>query len=94
MPDDSRLAIRLLTLGVALLAFGLGCHFWADRVYRMAGLAIGAVQLGRYFLDKQMRDGEPEQKTERQMRWMKSCDHVTAVLLVMAVMHAITIGST
>ena len=49
MPDDSRLAIRLLTLGVALLAFGLGCHFWADRVYRMAGLAIGAVQLVSLF---------------------------------------------
>ena len=73
MPDDSRLPIRLLTLGVALLAFGLGCHFWADRIYRTAGLAIGTVQLCRYFLDKRMRDGEPEQKTERQMRWMKSC---------------------
>ena len=45
MHDDPRLAIRLLTLGVALLAFGLGCHFWADRVYRTAGLAIGAAQL-------------------------------------------------
>jgi hypothetical protein len=45
---------------VALLAFGLGCHFWADRIYRTAGLAIGAVQLFRYFLDKRMRDGEPE----------------------------------
>ena len=90
MPDDSGLAIRLLTLGVALLAFGLGCHFWADRVYRMAGLAIGAVQHGRYFLDKRMRDGGPEQTTERQLRWMKSCDHVTAVLFVMAAIHAIT----
>ena len=94
MPDDSRIAIRLLTLGVALLACGLGCHFWADRVYRAAGLAIGAFQLCRYFLDKRMRDGEPEQKTERQMRWMKSCDHLTAVLLVMAVMHAIATAST
>ena len=94
MPDDSRLAIRLLTLGVALLAFGLGCHFWADTVYRMAGLAIGAVQLCRYFLDKRMRDGEPEQTTERQMRWMKNCDHLTAVLLVMAVMHALASAST
>ena len=62
MPDDSRLAIRLLTLGVALLAFGLGCHFWADRVYRTAGLAIGAVQLCRYFLDKRIQDCEPEQR--------------------------------
>ena len=94
MLDDSRLAIRLLTLGVALLAFGLGCHFWADRVYRMAGLAIGSVQLCRYFLDKRMRDGEPEQKTERRMLWMKSCDHLTAVFLVMAVMHAIGKVST
>lgn len=40
MPDDSGLPIRLLTLGVALLAFGLGCHFWAERTYRTAGLAI------------------------------------------------------
>lgn len=94
MPDDSRFAIRLLTLGVALLAFGLGCHFWADRVYRMAGLAIGAVQLFRYFLDKRIQDCGPEQKTERQMRWMKSCDHLTAVLLVMAVMHALATAST
>jgi hypothetical protein len=94
MHDDPRLAIRLLTLGVALLAFGLGCHFWSDRIYRTAGLVIGSVQLCRYFLDKRMRDGEPEQTTERRMRWMKSCDHLTAVLLVMAVMHALAIGST
>ena len=94
MPDDSRLAIRLLSLGVALLAFGLGCHFWLDRIYRAAGLAIGSVQLCRYFLDKRMRDGDTEQKTERQMQWMKSCDHLTAVLLVMAVMHAIATAST
>jgi len=93
MPDDSRLAIRLLTLGVALLAFGLGCHFWLDRIYRTAGLAIGAVQMCRYFLDKRMREGEPEQKAERQMRWMKSCDHLTAVLLVMAAMHAMATAS-
>ncbi len=95
MPDDSRLAIRLLTLGVALLAFGLGCHFWADRIYRMAGLAIGAVQLCRYFLDKRIQDREPERRRLRgRMRWMKSCDHLTAVLLVMAVMHAIATAST
>ncbi len=94
MPDDSRLAIRLLTLGVALLAFGLGCHFWADRVYRLAGLAIGAVQLGRYFLDKRIQDREPAKTTEKRMRWMKSCDHFTAVLLVMAVMHALATAST
>ena len=75
MPDDSRVAIRLLTLGVALLA-------------------IGTAQMCRYVLDKRMRDGEPEQKTERQMLWMKRCDHLTAVLLVMAGMHAIAIAST
>jgi hypothetical protein len=94
MLDDSRLAIRSLTLGVALLAFGLGCHFWADRIYRTAGLAIGTVQACRYFIDKRIQDREPEQKTAKQMRWMKSCDHLTTVLLVMAVMHAIAIAST
>src|SRR5580693_3735406 len=78
MHDDSRLAIRLLTLGVALLAFGLGCHFWADRVCRTAGLAIGAVQLCRYFLDKQFHDRAPMETAEKRMRWMKSCDHLTA----------------
>ena len=94
MPDDSRVAIRLLTLGVALLAFGLGCHFWLDRIYRTAGLAIGSVQMCRYFLDKGMRDCEPAKTAEKRTRWMKSCDHLTAVLLVMAVMHAIAIGAT
>ena len=94
MPDDSRLAIRLLTLGVALLAFGLGCHSWADRVYRAAGLAIGAVQLFRYFLDKRIRDRERTEVAERRARWIKSCDHLTAVLLVMAVMHALASAST
>lgn len=94
MHDDPRLAIRLLTLGVALLAFGLGCHFWADRIYRTAGLAIGSGQMCRYVLDKRIRDGEPEQKTETRMRWMKSCDHLTAVVLVMAVMHALATAST
>jgi len=94
MPDDSRFAIRLLSLGVALLAFGLGCHFWADRIYRTAGLAIGTVQMCRYFLDKRIQDREPEQTTEKRTRGMKSCDHLTAVLLVMAVMHAIGTVST
>jgi hypothetical protein len=94
MPDDSRLAIRLLTLGVALLAFGLGCHFWADRVYRMAGLAIGAAQISRYFLDRRMRDYELAETAETRMPWIKSCDSLTAVLLVMAVMHALATAST
>ena len=94
MLNNSRLPIKLFTLGVALLAFGLGCHFWTDRVYRTAGLAIGTVQLCRYFLDIRIREDEPYHSTERQMRWMKSCDHLTAVLLVMAVMHAIASAST
>lgn len=93
MPDDSRLAIRLPTLGVALLAFGLGCHFWTDSVYRTAGLAIGTVQVCRYFLVRRARDNELEQKTETQVRWIKSCDDVTAMLLVAAAMHALAIGS-
>ena len=94
MPDDSRLAIRLLTLGVALLAFGLGCHFWADRVYRTAGLAIGAIQLCRYFFDKRIHGRELAETVEKRLRWIKSCDHLTAVLLVVAVMHAIATAST
>jgi hypothetical protein len=94
MPDDSRLPVRLLTLGVALLAFGLGCHFWADRVNRTAGLAIGIVQLCRYFLDKQFQDHAPTGTAEKRMRWMRSCDHFTAVLLVMTVIHALATAST
>jgi hypothetical protein len=94
MPDDSRLAIRLLTLGVALLTFGLGCHFWSDRIYRTAGLAIGSVQLCRYFLDQRIQDREPAKTTEKRVRWMRGCDHLTAVLLVMAIMHAIATAST
>jgi hypothetical protein len=45
--DDSNVPTRLITLGVALVAFGLGCHFWTDRVSRIAGLIIGAIQLCR-----------------------------------------------
>jgi hypothetical protein len=93
MLDDSGLPTQLITLGVALVAFGLGCHYWADRVYRTAGLAIGAAQLCRYFLDGRI-DGHQQVETEKMMRLMRSCDHVTAVLLVMAVMHAITTAST
>ena len=95
MPDDSRLANRLLILGVALLAFGLGCHFSTDSIYRVVGLAIGTVQVCRYFLVRSARDNELEQKMETQVRWIKGCDEVTAMLLVAAAMHALAaIGST
>lgn len=93
MVDDSGLPTELLTLGVALVAFGLGCHFWADRVYRTAGLAIGAVQLCRYFLSKRIQSHE-QNETEKRVRWMRNCDHLTAVLLVMAVMHTIATAAT
>lgn len=71
-----------LALGLGLAAMAPGAFYLIFVVLRFADL------------DKRMRDGEPEQTTERHMRWMKSCDHLTAVLLVMAVIHAITIGST
>ena len=93
MLDDSGLPTQLITLGVALVAFGLGCHFWADRVYRTAGLAIGAVQLCRYFLNKRFQSHE-QSETAKRVRWMRNCDHLTAVLLVMAVMHAIATAAT
>ena len=89
MPDDSRLAIRLLTLGVALLTFGLGCHFWADRTYRTAGLAIVSL------FPRQTNPG-PCTGTEdgEADGWMRSCDHLTAVLLVTTVMHVLASAST
>jgi hypothetical protein len=88
MLDDSRVATRLLALGVALFAFGLGCHFWADRVYRTAGLVIGAVQLYRYLLTSGI--SKTEEMNERRLQRLKACDHVTAVLLIMATLHAAT----
>ena len=51
------------------------------------GLAIGVAQLCRYFLNGRI-EGHQQAETEKIMRLMRSCDHVTAVLLVMAVMHA------
>ena len=78
MPEDSGLPVQLITLGVALVAFGLGCHFWSDRVYRTAGLTIGAAQLCRYFLNRRI-EGLQQVETEKMMRWMRSCDHLTAV---------------
>ncbi len=93
MLDDSGLPTQSITLGVALVACGLGCHFWADRVYRTAGLAIGVAQLCRYFLNGRIQ-GHQQVETEKMMGLMKSCDHVTAVLLVMAIMRAITTAST
>jgi hypothetical protein len=89
MPDDSGLPVQLVTLGVALVAFGLGCHFWADRIYRTVGLAVGAAQLCRYFLHKRFNAGEPVVRSDNATKWMKVCDHLAAVLLVTAVMHAI-----
>lgn len=85
MLDDPRLPTRLLILGVALFAFGLGCHFWADRVYRVAGLAIGAVQMDRYFLMGRISENE-----EHENRRLRACDQVTAVLIVMAILHTMT----
>jgi len=93
MEDNSGLPAQLVILGVALLAFGLGCHFWADRVYRTAGLAIGAAQLCRYLLHKRFNAGEPVVDVENATKWMKVCDHLTAVLLVMAVVHSVAAAS-
>ena len=94
MLDDSGLPTQLITLGVALVAFGLGCHFWADRVYRTAGLAIGAAQLCRYFLHRRIDGRGPTATRGSKTKWMKVCDHLTAVLLVMAFAHAIATAST
>ena len=94
MLDDSGLPTQFNPQGVALLAFGLGCHFWADRVYRTAGLAIGAAQICRYFLHRRIDFHEPAAMSEERMKWMKVCDHLTAVLLVMAIMHTISTAST
>ena len=86
MLEDSRLATRLLTLGVALFAFGLGCHFWADRVYRVAGLAIGAAQMCRYLLMPRIIDSNDV--SAKRVLQLRTCDHLTAVLLIMASIHA------
>jgi len=93
MPDNSGLPTQLITLGVALVAFGLGCHFWSDRVYRTAGLAIGAAQLWRYFIHRQIDGRELAATSGNRTKWMKLCDHLTAVLLVMAFMHAMATAS-
>ena len=93
MLDESDLPLQLITLGVALVAFGLGCHFWADRVYRTAGLVIGAAQVARYIIHRQTDGRAPVARLENGSKWIKACDHVTAVLLVMAVMHAIATAS-
>ena len=89
MPDESGLPLQLITLGVALVALGLGCHFWADRVYRTAGLAIGAAQICRYFLHRRLDGHDPTARFENATKWTKVCDHLTVVLMVMAGMHAI-----
>ncbi len=88
MHDDSRLPTRLLTLGLALFVFGLGCHFWADRVYRVAGLAIGAVQMCRCLLT--VRISKTNDISQKHLLRLRTFDHVTAVLLITALMHAVT----
>ena len=93
MSDDSGVPTQLITLGVALVAFGIGCHFWTDRVYRTAGLAIGVAQLCRCFLYRRIDGREPTATRNSKTKWMKVCDHLTAVLLVMAVMQAIATAS-
>lgn len=93
MEDDSGLPTQLITLGVALVACGLGCHLWSDRVYRTAGLAIGATQFCRYFLHRRIGGHQLAATAENRMRWLKVCDSLTAVLLVMAVMHMIASAS-
>ena len=71
MLDDSGLPTQLITLGVALVACGLGSISRADRVYRTAGLAIGVAQLCRYFLNgrieghQQAGDGEDNAADEK-----------------------------
>ena len=94
MSDNSGLPTRLITLGMALVAFGLGCHYWEDRVYRIAALAVGVTQLCRYFLNVRIESRETGLTFENKTKWMKVCDHLTAVLLVMAIMHPITRSTT
>ena len=93
MEDNSGLPAQLVILGVALLAFGLGCHFWTDRVYRTAGLAIGGAQLARCFIHPQSDGRESVARSEKGSKWVKHCDHLTAILLVMVLIHAIATGS-
>jgi hypothetical protein len=88
--DDSNVPTRLITLGVALVAFGLGCHFWTDRVSRIAGLIIGAIQLCRYLLTTRISKTKTEEMSEKRLLWLRTCDHITAVLLIMETIHAVT----
>ena len=74
---------RLITLGVALVAFGLGCHFWADRVSRIAGLIIDAIQLCRYLLTTRISKTKTTEISEKRLLWLRTCDHITAVLIVL-----------
>jgi hypothetical protein len=82
--DDSELSTRLIRLGVALLAFGLGCHFWSDRVFRTGGLLIGLAQVCRYLLATRFPQFE---ERDPQVRFLVSFDHFTAILLVMVLVH-------
>jgi len=73
-----------------LLAFGQGCHFWVDRVSRIAGLIIGAIQLCRYLLTTQISKTKTTEMSEKRSLWLRTCDHITAVLLIMETIHVVT----
>lgn len=78
-------------LGVALVAFGLGCHFSADRLYRTAGLLIGAAQMSKYAaqMSKYIVTNERIEGGIR-LKLVSVCDRPTAILLVMASTHSLT----
>ena len=74
---------RLITLGVALVALGLACHFWIEVVSRIAGLIIGAIQLCRYLLTTRTGKTKTKEMSEKRLLWLRTCDRITAVLLIM-----------
>jgi len=82
--------LGLITLGVALVAFGLGCHFWTDRVSRIAGLIFGAIQLIVTLLTTRISKTKTTEMSEKSLLWLRTCDHITAVLLIMDTIHAVT----
>jgi len=86
--DDSSGPIRLITLGVALVPFGLGCHLWTDRESQIAGLIIGAIQLCRCLLTTRISKTKTEEMSEKRLLWLRACDHITAVVLIMETIHA------
>ena len=72
------------------MAFGQGCHFWVDRVSRIAGLIIGAIQLCRYLLTTRISKTKTTKMSEKRSLWLRTCDHITAVLLIMETIHVVT----